>query len=263
VSAITKKGSDLNAPNKKAAALTAKQQDILAKRDAAAKIKAAKVAQKKQQQIDAQAALAKKQALLFDMNAIELVAALKGKLSADERLRAQLQLDLLTGNDEEATKLSQQLAMAQDSTGKLAEYLRTLPDAKNPFQAWDQYIKDIQTKLNALVMPNFQAGTANNGTANIFTAPAPSQGNTSTQFPQTVLGGIVLPSTNASSAASAMPSDGTVSYNQTTGLSYNPNAVQITVSATDELSRAIANSLQVNSLSGIPSSVQRLVSTFG
>jgi hypothetical protein len=202
----------------------------------------------------------KKESAIFDMQHIELIAALKGQLSDDDRKRAELQLALLDENTTAADTLTKQILMAQDSTGKLYQYFLQTPDAKNPFAYLDQWIKDFQTKLNNLQIPNFTLGTASNGTPALTTGVTGGGTTTTSMFPQTFLGGIALPATNASSG---LPSDNAISYNQQTGLSYNPNAVQITVSATDELSRAIANSLQVNSLSGIPSSVQRLVSTFG
>ena len=82
------------------------------------------------------AAMAKKQAALFDLEEIGLVAALQGKITEEEKLRLNLQLALLTGNDELATKLSAQLANSIDKTGKLAKDLTTLPDAKNPVASW-------------------------------------------------------------------------------------------------------------------------------
>jgi hypothetical protein len=99
-----------------------------------------------------QAAL-KKDGTIFDMQQIQLVAALKGKLSADEENRVKLQLALLNENQTEADRLTKQILMAQDSTGKLYSYFQQTPDAKNPFGYLDTWIKDFQTKLNALQFP--------------------------------------------------------------------------------------------------------------
>ena len=99
-----------------------------------------------------QAAL-KKDGTVFDMQQIELIAALKGKLSDDDRARAELQLALLNGNADEADKLTKQILMAQDATGNLYKYFLQTPDAKNPFGYLDQWIKDFQTKLNNLQIP--------------------------------------------------------------------------------------------------------------
>jgi hypothetical protein len=215
--------------------------------------------QKKQAQL-------KKDSSIFDMQQIELIAALKGQLSDDDRKRAELQLALLNENVDEANVLTKQILMAQDATGNLYKYFLQTPDAKNPFGYLDQWIKDFQTKLNNLQFP--QAPTASSNYTPAGLAPELAAigviagygdyaSSVSNQSPNDVLNGLY------GMQSAGLPDESMVSYNSTTGLNYNPNAVQITVSATDELSRAIANSLQVNSLSGIPSSVQRLVSTFG
>jgi hypothetical protein len=131
-----------DAARKKAEADAAKRAKELAKL-AAGQVKAQKAltAEQKKQ------ALAKKQSALFDLDQIGLVAALKGNLSKEEQDRVKLQLALLTGNTTEADKLSQKIAMSIDSTGQLAAYLRALPDAKNPFEAWDTWLKTFAQKL--------------------------------------------------------------------------------------------------------------------
>lgn len=101
---------------------------------------------KKKAAEDKKAAAAKKQSALFDLEKIGLVAALQGKISEEEKLRLNLQLALLTGNDELATKLSAQLANSIDKTGKLAKDLTTLPDANNPFLSWSAFLDTIIAK---------------------------------------------------------------------------------------------------------------------
>jgi hypothetical protein len=88
-------------------------------------------------------AMAKKQSALFDLEQIGIIAALKGDISEEERLRLNLQLALLTGNDAMATKLSAQLANSIDQTGNLARYLATLPEANNPFKNFESYLDAI------------------------------------------------------------------------------------------------------------------------
>ena len=92
----------------------------------------------------------KKQAALFDLEKIGLVAALQGKITEEEKLRLELQLALLTGNDEKAAQLSQQLANSIDKTGNLAKFLTTLPDANNPFKNWDSYLTAIEKRIREL-----------------------------------------------------------------------------------------------------------------
>ena len=132
---------------------------------AAAQLKAqrALLAEQKKQ------ALAKKQSALFDLEQIQLIAALKGNLSKEEELRVKLQLALLTGNTEEADKLSQKLAMSINSTGELARSLRTLPDAKNPFEAWDKWLKDFTKNLATVT-----GSTIPTGNGGVSPAPIPS-----------------------------------------------------------------------------------------
>lgn len=127
-----------------------------AERDAAKRAKLITDAQRKNTAELKKQNAAKKQSALFDMEQIQIIAALKGKISAEERLRLELQLALLTGNTSEADKLSQQLANSIDKTGNLAKYLTTLPDANNPFKNFDAYLQTIYDnwkKLNWNVPP--------------------------------------------------------------------------------------------------------------
>ena len=130
------------AARKKAEADAAKRAKELAKL-AQGQVKAQKALTAEQRK----QALAKKQSTLFDLDQIQLVAALKGNLSKEEELRVKLQLALLTGNTTEADKLSQKLALSINATGFLAESLRTLPDANNPFEAWDKWLATFTKNL--------------------------------------------------------------------------------------------------------------------
>jgi hypothetical protein len=73
---------------------------------------------------------------LFDIQQTQIIAALKGEVSAEERKRLELQLAILTGNTTEASKLAGEIAKAQGLSQQLAAYLASVPDAKNPFTAW-------------------------------------------------------------------------------------------------------------------------------
>jgi len=98
-----------------------------------------------------QAALKKAQSV-FDLEQIQIIAALKGNISAEDRTRLEAQAAILNGNSELATKLTKDILMAQDSTGKLYQYFLSIPDAKNPFAYLDQWIADFQKKMNSLTM---------------------------------------------------------------------------------------------------------------
>jgi hypothetical protein len=116
------------------------------KRLAALKLKQAKALTAEQRK----QAMAKKQSALFDLDQIGLVAALQGQLSEDERLRVRLQLALLVGNTDQAQRLSDRLADSIDKTGKLKDFINTMPDAPNPFKAWDEWLKNFSKNLAAV-----------------------------------------------------------------------------------------------------------------
>jgi len=102
-----------------------------------------------------QAALKKAQSV-FDLEQIQIIAALKGNISAEDRTRLEAQAAILNGNADLATKLTKDILMAQDSTGKLYQYFLSIGNAKiaNPFAFLDQWILDFQMKLNALTSPS-------------------------------------------------------------------------------------------------------------
>jgi hypothetical protein len=93
-----------------------------------------------------QAAL-KKAGTIFDIEQINLIAALKGNLSDEERKRVLLQLALLTDNDTMAKKLTAEIATANGLTAKLAGDLSSLKPAANPFEAWSSYLDGIIAKV--------------------------------------------------------------------------------------------------------------------
>jgi hypothetical protein len=188
-----------------------------------------------------QAAL-KKAGTVFDLEQIQLVAALKGKLSEEEKLRVEAQLALLNGNEAVATKLTNQILAAQDATGSLSKFLTALPNARNPFEYLDAYLSYLAGKAASIITgqaaPNAPSGTA---------TPAP------------------MPSTNVSAV------EPMISYNVMTGLSYNPNANQPVINVTvqgsvikeQELIAQIQNGTQLASLSGSPSQIGRIAGMFG
>jgi len=124
-------------------ALEKKQADLYKQQLAA--IKAITLEQKKQ-------AALKKAGSVFDLEQIQILAALKGNISQEDRTRLEAQAAILNGNSELATKLTKDILMAQDSTGKLYQYFLSIPDAKNPFAYLDQWIADFQKKMNSLTM---------------------------------------------------------------------------------------------------------------
>ena len=203
-----------------AAAKRAKELAALTKKQVTSQ-KALTAEQKKQNAL-------KKAGTVFDLDQIQIVAALKGKLSEEDKVRLQAQLALLNGNADLATRLTNQILMAQDSTGNLAKFLSALPNAKNPFEYLDAYLTYLAGKAAAVL-----TGTTSSTVIN---------GNTSVMPPK-------LPDTNVP----AMPSDNTISYNTKTGLNYNPNAnnvvVELKITGDGDLTNSIAKNLMQQSLS--------------
>jgi len=221
-----------------AAAARAKELAGLTKKQVASQ-KALTAEQKKQNAL-------KKAGTVFDLEQIQIVAALKGKLSEDDKIRLQAQLALLNGNADLATKLTNQILMAQDASGNLAKFLAALPNAKNPFEYLDAYLSYLAGKAAAIL-----TGSA---------SPSAPNGNTSVQ-PK-------LPDTNVP----LLPSDNMITYNQKTGLNYNPNAnnapvinvtVQGNVIREQELINQVLAGAQLSSLSGSPSQIGRIAGMFG
>ena len=131
-----------------------------AKADAAAKKRAKELTAALATQtklIKEQTAL-KKAGTIFDTEQTAIVAALKGKISEDERKRLELQLALITGNTTEASKLAGELGKAQGLSAGLIAYLKDLPDAKNPFAGWKTYLDAIEAQVKRIAM----GGTSGN-----------------------------------------------------------------------------------------------------
>lgn len=179
----------------------------------------------------------KKQAALFDLEKIGLVAALQGNITKEEKLRLELQLALLTGNDALATKLSAQLATSIDSTGKLAKDLTTLPDAKNPFASWSAYLDLIIEK--ARLAASF--GGASTGS----TARGESFASLTPTVQDLITGG-------GTGGRAGVDASGNVYV-----------TVNGSVVSDQDLVVAIENGLQKRSLSGAPSVIGRISGMFG
>lgn len=182
-------------------------------------------------------AILKKAGTIFDLDQAQLIAALKGKLSDEDRKRVELQLALLTGNTKEAQALTAEIAKAQGLGKELANYLASFPDAKNPFAAWGKYLDDIMLKAQA---------AANAGAGNLVMGTGQGGSvidNYRASIPQTNVA--PMPST-ADIARLARP--------MSSGSSTIGDYLNVTLQIDG---KTIASALQDTSLSGIGSSVNR------
>lgn len=208
---------------------------LKAERDAKARAKAIVDAQKKNTaELKKQAALKKAQGI-FDLEKIQVIAALQGKISEDEKLRLQLQLALLMGNDDYAKKLSEKLAASQLATGNLAVALKDLPTDMNPFKDWVTDLDKTLQKLREIAAFNATGGSTGRG--DVFPTLTP-----------TVQDLISTPSSGRAGSTAA-------------------GDVYITVNGSvlsdQDLIAAVQNGLQLNSLSGKPSDIGRIAGMFG
>lgn len=188
-----------------------------------------------------QAAL-KKAGTVFDLEQIQLIAALKGKLSDEDRKRVELQFALLVGNTSEAQKLTYEIAKAQGLGEKLAGYLASLPDAKNPFASWEAYLDMLAEKAKKISLGSNAAVPITPVTPSVATNATNASGFAYAN---------TLPGTSGSDAqfGSGTP------WAMAVAALNRPVVVQID-------GKTVANSLQDTSLSGIPSSVNRTYGSF-
>jgi hypothetical protein len=187
----------------------------------------------------------KKAGSVFDLEQIQIIAALKGNVSAEDRTRLEAQAAILNGNADLATKLTKDILMAQDSTGKLYQYFLSIPTAKNPFAYLDQWIADFQKKMNALTMTTTYtpAGLA----------------------PELAAIGVVAGYGDyAGSIANQASNVDFPSYGlQTSGNTVINVQVQGNVIREQELIDKVIAGAQLSSLSGSPSQIGRIAGMFG
>jgi hypothetical protein len=182
-----------------------------------------------------QAAL-KKAGSIFDLDQIQIIAALKGNLSKEDELRLKAQLALLNGNEVVATALTKQILMAQDQTGNLYKLFLALPDARNPFAYLEGYLDMLAGKAASVLALQIPVAPVTGSQGSQFGPgpylPTPATNVSNTPFPRT------------------QPGD----FRRAEEASNRTGPIQVTVQIDG---KAVASSLQDSSLSGIGSSVNR------
>lgn len=135
--------------------LTASNKAAAMKAETDAKKRAAAIAAQQKALLKTQkdSALVKKASAIFDLAQIQIVAALKGKVSEEDRKRLELQQAILSGNADEVVRVANELANVQGKTKELSIWLKDLPTAKNPFQDWMAYLDEIAKKVASLGVP--------------------------------------------------------------------------------------------------------------
>jgi hypothetical protein len=226
--------------------------------------------EKRTKELKKQAAL-KKAGSVFDMEQIQILAALRGNISAEDRRRLEAQAAILNGNVDLASKLTKDILMAQDKTGGLYQYFLSIGDVKikNPFAFLDEWIIKFQDKLNNLKMP-----TAPTGGGGGSTAVAPNNGIVPNFIPPDLgiiatpgpIQGPGIPSTNLPSGGATFTPFGQAGGN---GSGYigtpfgQAGSIELKITGDGDLTNAIAKSLQNQSLStGDPAYINRRTGGF-
>jgi hypothetical protein len=212
----------------------------------------------------------KKAGSIFDLEQVQLIAALKGKLSDEDRKRVELQFALLVGNTSEAEKLTYELAKAQGLGERLAGYLASLPDAKNPFASWEAYLDMLAEKARKIAIGGGGGGGGFVGTTAVSAAQVAANlavGATLADLEKTaspwLFGGQSAESTKPfiPTNVAPMPSTGYgTNFRRAEEASNLTGPIQVSVQIDG---KAIATALQDSSMSGITSSINRTSGGFG
>lgn len=124
----------------KAAEIAAAAAEALAEKQRLAKLKADKLAAANKIKADklaaANAAKLAKAAAVFDIQKIQIAAALKGKISEEEKTRLLLMQAIEEGNADKAEALSKKLEEIQAKNAKIAADILAIGEATDPFAAW-------------------------------------------------------------------------------------------------------------------------------
>ena len=233
--------------------------------EAAAAKRAKEVAALTRKQVSALKELTKEQkkqnalnkaATVFDLDQIQLLAAMKGKVSDEDRKRLEAQSAILNGNATLATQLTKEILLAQDKTGGLYQYFLSIGDAKikNPFAFLDEWLINFQEKLNSLKFPNLPTASSMASAASTGNGTAVVLGNNSLTVTNKALGTNV--GTPFGQAGSFVDSIGTPfgqagSYVDSMGTPFGQaGSIKVElVGNGDRLINAIAEGLQTKSLS--------------
>ena len=240
------------------AAINASVDAMYAKKAAAAKEKADKAAANAKIAADkkaaANAAKLAKASAVFDLSKIQVAAALKGKISEEEKTRLLLMQAIAAEDGDKAEALAKKLEEIQAKNAKIAADLLAIGATKDPFSTWAGSLTSAINELNRLkggmlMIPgvtfnpaqqqdrNYDLGRAVTGGATGGTTGGTTGGGTSIFTEDDTIDDILTKVTNAaeeaaeaaeSAAANVAETQGTVddlaaaTTNGTAGINFNP-----------------------------------------
>jgi len=96
----------------------------------------------------------------FDLQKIQIEAALKGKISAEDAIRLKLMKAIEDENIANIDKYQKALEVAQTKTKELADALAAIKasEAANPFAKWADYVKEAIELTNTVAQASLKAG---------------------------------------------------------------------------------------------------------
>lgn len=115
---------------------------------------------------------------MFDLEKIQIEAALKGKITEEERIRLELMKAITNENATAAEDLVKKLKQVQEENAKLATQLTTFPKANDPFIEWGKSLDGVMGQLTAIaqkrIVVDFIANFTPTSTAAITAITGPS-----------------------------------------------------------------------------------------
>jgi hypothetical protein len=88
---------------------------------------------------------------MFNLEKIQIEAALKGKISNEEKLRLELQRAILNEDFVLADKLQKQLEASQKTTAALQGQINSIKPATDPFAEWIKSLEEISASLTKIL----------------------------------------------------------------------------------------------------------------
>ena len=131
--------------------LTARKAQAAAAAKAAAEKKAAAAKIAADKKAAANRAILAKAESIFNMDQIQIEAALKGKISADEKLRLELQRAILNEDFKLADQLQKKLEASQRATANLQGQINAIKPAYDPFAEWIKSLAEISESLSKIL----------------------------------------------------------------------------------------------------------------
>lgn len=144
-------------------------------------------------------ALAKSKSV-FDLEKIQIEAALKGKITEEERIRLQLMKAITNENATAAEDLVKKLKEVQEENAKIVKQLTTFPKANDPFVDWAKSLDGVTSQLTAIAQKKIVVDFLANFTP---TSTAAITGVTSPSVSAAAAGGLTSPSLTAAAAIAA------------------------------------------------------------